>query len=99
MPSTTPKAANATSPFQEARHRAAAARDAALAWEAVSVGMVRCVDSDHGRAHCCERESLRIELACDASLAQHDEPVAEFEQFFELLGHQQHRGAFRSASR
>src|SRR5258708_38889490 len=58
---------------------------------------VPSVDMDHRGTHRFWGESGRLELARDPSLTQHDEPVGELEQLFELLGHQQHRGALRSA--
>src|SRR5258708_38576315 len=58
---------------------------------------VPSVDMDHRGTHRFRCESRRLELAREPALAQHDQPVGELEQLLELLGHQQHRGALRSA--
>src|SRR5260221_5779496 len=52
---------------------------------------------DHRGTHRFWCESRRLELAREPALTQHDQPVGELEQLLELLGHQQHRGALRSA--
>src|SRR5258706_7488080 len=58
---------------------------------------VPSVDMDHSGTHLLGREVGGLELGRDPAPAQHDQPVGELEQLLELLGHQQHRGALRSA--
>src|SRR5260221_2505496 len=58
---------------------------------------VPSVDMDHRGTHRFWCESRRLELAREPALTQHDQPVGELEQLLELLGHQQLRGALRSA--
>ena len=52
--------------------------------------------SDHAEADDLGMERLRRKFARDAPVAQHDQPVADAEEFVEILRDQQHRSARRA---
>src|SRR5580704_2106243 len=92
MTSTRAKAARAIAAMTMARgaRRRKARRTGAMSARSRSRGIV---GSDHARSNKFGPERFRREFACDAPIAQNDEPVADGKEFVEILGDQEQRSA------